>query len=204
MMADPAFLRCLQDFNAAVETATCLAAYAPFGLSVCYDFGSVRNVPATFNVVRKLEALAADGEAGARRIAHSHVNQDLLREGLLHPLLAAQTRLGLVSCHTRLPELLRDRFSLEEVIFHRTPGEVTIEGSQAEPFGQWHARMLEAVSAPEPGVLYLVAAGIAGKVYCERIRQGGGVAIDIGNVADIWVRSPTRHHFDDVGGYSLL
>jgi hypothetical protein len=37
----------------------------------------------------------------------------------------------------------------------------------------------------QPGILYLVAAGMPGKVYCEAIRRNGGVALDIGHSIDV-------------------
>lgn len=36
-----------------------------------------------------------------------------------------------------------------------------------------------------PGRLFLVGAGILGKIYCDAIRQQGGVAIDVGSVMDL-------------------
>jgi hypothetical protein len=36
-----------------------------------------------------------------------------------------------------------------------------------------------------PGRLFLVGAGILGKIYCNAIRQRGGVAVDVGSVMDL-------------------
>jgi len=46
-------------------------------------------------------------------------------------------------------------------------------------------RALERVTL---GRVYLVGAGILGKMYCDVIKQRGGVAIDIGAVIDGWAR----------------
>ncbi|WP_172820910.1 hypothetical protein [Cyanobium sp. NIES-981] len=44
-----------------------------------------------------------------------------------------------------------------------------------------------------PGRLFLVGAGILGKIYCDRIRERGGVALDLGSVLDLLVeRYDTR------------
>jgi hypothetical protein len=40
----------------------------------------------------------------------------------------------------------------------------------------------------------LVAAGILGKIYCDVIRAAGGVAVDIGHVADLWAGRETRSY----------
>ncbi len=45
------------------------------------------------------------------------------------------------------------------------------------------------VAASQPGVLVLVAAGIAGKRFLGVARNAGGVALDLGNVIDDWLAS---------------
>jgi hypothetical protein len=47
-----------------------------------------------------------------------------------------------------------------------------------------------------PGQLWLVGAGMLGKLYCAAIRRGGGVAIDVGSLMDLWSgRQDTRGVF---------
>lgn len=50
----------------------------------------------------------------------------------------------------------------------------------------------ENLSEIRPGEVVLVAAGILGKLYCHKIKKSGGVAIDIGSLADILVGKITR------------
>jgi hypothetical protein len=45
-----------------------------------------------------------------------------------------------------------------------------------------------------PGGLYFIGAGGLGKVYCQWVKESGGVAIDIGSVFDGWAGLPTRTH----------
>jgi hypothetical protein len=40
---------------------------------------------------------------------------------------------------------------------------------------------------PFPGAVFLVAAGLLGCVYCGRIRQLGGIAVDIDTIATRWM-----------------
>jgi hypothetical protein len=45
----------------------------------------------------------------------------------------------------------------------------------------------------QPGQLWLVGAGVLGKVYCDAIKRAGAVAIDVGSVLDVWAgRQDTR------------
>lgn len=193
---DPDFLAAIAEMNGVLANADCLAGYVCNSLPGEYGWGSIRNVPCLFNVARKLEQLRDLDPERTRRVslADNYVNQFMLFHGHLDRLLAEQTRLGLVACHAGLPEALRRRFDLQDVLFHRTPGEVTANGGvELEPLRDWHPRMKGDLRARvQPGVLYLVAAGITGKVYCDLIKRGGGVALDIGSVADIWMRAPTR------------
>ncbi|MDY6885713.1 MAG: hypothetical protein SWL02_18320 [Pseudomonadota bacterium] len=44
------------------------------------------------------------------------------------------------------------------------------------------------------GHVYLVGAGILGKVYCHQIKKSGGIALDVGSVPDVWVGKPSREY----------
>jgi len=175
-------------------------------LEVAYQYGSVRNVPAVYNVVRKLHQLAADPglDSGQVTLCASHINQDLSASGGLERLLASQRRIGLVSCYDALPNALKSRFGVEEVLFHRTAGEASIAGSRTRWFQEWHERVSDQVKNAEPGTLYLVAAGIVGKVYCDQIKRAGGVALDIGSIADIWMRTRTRPGYETRASEALV
>ena len=47
----------------------------------------------------------------------------------------------------------------------------------------------------EPGTLILVAAGVLGKIYCDKIKSKGGIALDIGSILDMWATIPSRKRF---------
>ena len=46
------------------------------------------------------------------------------------------------------------------------------------------------------GTTFLVGVGVLGKVYCDRIKGKGGVAIDIGSILDSWAMVPSRTPFE--------
>jgi hypothetical protein len=54
---------------------------------------------------------------------------------------------------------------------------------------------MQDLSQPLAGELFLVAGGLLGKIYCDRIKRSGGVAIDIGSLIDAWLGAPTRPGF---------
>ena len=39
---------------------------------------------------------------------------------------------------------------------------------------------------PFPGAVFLVGAGALGKIYCQWIKERGGIALDIGSMCDAW------------------
>ena len=53
-------------------------------------------------------------------------------------------------------------------------------------------QVMDEVRVPEAGAVFLIAAGLLGKIYGERIRALGGIAIDIGSIADAWMGFGTR------------
>ena len=46
------------------------------------------------------------------------------------------------------------------------------------------------------GKVFLVGAGVCGKIYCEAVRRGGGVAIDVGSIFDLWAGRFSRPYME--------
>jgi O-methyltransferase len=57
-----------------------------------------------------------------------------------------------------------------------------------------YRELLDELREVQPGVLYIVAAGMPGKVYCEAIRRHGGIALDIGHSIDVLAGVGGRKH----------
>ncbi|MFE1601940.1 GT-D fold domain-containing protein [Methylobacterium sp. ID0610] len=126
------------------------------------------------------------------------IHLELHQSGLLYRLMRQQEAIGLIACHRDLPALLTAAFGFSEIDYHPVPGEKghshlvaasSVEGTHWPD--RFHA-VMESLSRPLHGRLYLVAAGLLGKLYCRRIRDSGGVALDIGSLADGWMGFGTR------------
>ena len=65
------------------------------------------------------------------------------------------------------------------------------------------AIMADIAASPQQRRVWLVAAGILGKLYCDAVRRSGGVAIDIGSIADGWCGKLTRPTFHDISRFAL-
>ena len=201
-LSDAGWLTAMRDFNDSLESADAVAAHHEHSLGE-YVWGSVRNVPSIFNIVRKLEALQEVAEPGRIKLCHPQIHQQLLFEGFLDRLLNGQSRIGLVSAHPALPNALRRRFGLSEVEFHETQGEPVVGKESTEDFGTAYRRLRAELAQARPGMLYLVCAGVISKPLCEIIKRAGGVALDLGAVADIWMGVPSRGYYVDVAPFVL-
>lgn len=82
----------------------------------------------------------------------------------------------------------------EDVTWYPVPGELLYHG-QSDALRHYPERfeqLMATLEVPEPGTLFLVGAGILGKIYCGRIKELGGVALDVGGLMDVWAGNPTR------------
>ncbi|MCC5953717.1 MAG: hypothetical protein JJU45_16615 [Acidimicrobiia bacterium] len=110
-------------------------------------------------------------------------------------------RVRVVSCRPVLAERLVTEFGATHVEFHAVPVQAHFAASAADGVGHYPHRYRELLEElrceVESGELVLVAAGLLAKAYCHAVKQGGGVALDIGGVADLWAGVITRTAFTD-------
>ncbi|MGE0714308.1 MAG: tetratricopeptide repeat protein [Alphaproteobacteria bacterium] len=114
---------------------------------------------------------------------------------LWEPLLAVAGRCSLVSGRPELAAALSTRFGIAVDRVHRVPPERKYAPGLPDVSDHHFARRDEiraGLGATRPGDVVLVAAGILGKIYCVDIRAAGGIAIDVGSLADYWCGVTTR------------
>jgi O-methyltransferase len=121
-------------------------------------------------------------------------------KGLLEhlPSLVAGRSIGLITCHYTLPDAFRDTYDARVVDYYAVPPPVyMLHRSDKHDNGHFPGRyreLLDELCRVQPGILYLVAAGMPGKVYCEAIRRHGGIALDIGHSIDVLAGVGGRPH----------
>jgi len=69
------------------------------------------------------------------------------------------------------------------------------ESKDGDHYGAFYALVLDSISRLAPGSVTLIAAGICGKVYADAVRRSGGIGVDIGAMADFFMKVPTREPF---------
>jgi len=156
-----------------------------------------RSMRGACNVANFFDGLAADTLRNKIVVAAS-VHADLNFWNLYPEILKAAPSVSTISCHDLSPFVAR-QFGRAIRCWHRIPApgrHLGLFGYQREPgherfYPGIFNRVLSEI-APEPGEVFLVAAGILGKSMCARIRAKGGIALDIGSIADYWMGFPTR------------
>lgn len=131
---------------------------------------------------------------------------DFLLSGDLYRLLRTQRVIGLITCHGSVAALIETLFPLR-VVQYQVPdmfasAEAKIPGAH---FPQRFERLRSELHVDRPGMVFLVGAGICGKVYCHWIKERGGIALDMGSVLDTWIGIASRpavmaHKFPEVKG----
>lgn len=116
-------------------------------------------------------------------------------------LLRDRPQVGFITCYDALASLMQKKCNIGRVIEHIIPMQASIAHQTKRRKGlhgdighypQIYERVLDSIAPPEPGTIYIVAAGILSKGYCTAIKQRGGIAIDVGSIADVWMNVKSR------------
>lgn len=128
------------------------------------------------------------------KFTSTDIAYDMLYNGMLTEWLTGQKRIVYISCRD-IDQQLKERFGIQHVHSCIIPPEAKFtsgyEGKKHYPDMfkemEWWLN-----AAPCAGVPCLVGAGVIGKIYCNWMRDRGGMAFDIGAVFDLWAGFSTR------------
>ena len=139
------------------------------------------------------EMLGALPRSGGQAYASPHI-ASLMHESVpfLRPMLSGLPFLGVVGPYPVLAERLGRFCGIEDTVAivvpndasrPPAPGDATMDGYMP---GR-HQEIMDTLSVPFPGAVFLVTApGPLAIAYCGRIKALGGIALDIGTLADGW------------------
>ena len=129
-----------------------------------------------------------------------NIPADLDQWDLYERIFAPASAISVVSCHD-LSGYLKDNFDVTVRTWFEVPEAKAFSGlfgrDDTADRAQFYPDIFDNIMrdiAPLPGELFLVGAGLLGKLICQKVRETGGVALDIGSLADYWVGFGTRHH----------
>lgn len=114
-----------------------------------------------------------------------------------------QKHIGLISSKPQLASAIESMFNIPVDFYHPPNDSPFVEGGPIH-FPDQFSKILKSLKVREPGQLFLIGAGLCGKVYCDQIKSLGGIGLDIGAVCDAWINEASRplvykHHYDTRG-----
>ena len=117
--------------------------------------------------------------------------------------MEGQKRIGLISSKPQLASAIESIFNIPVDFYHPPNDSPFVEGGPIH-FPDQFSKILKSLKVEERGQLFLVGAGLCGKVYCDQIKSLGGIGLDIGAVCDAWINEASRplvykHHYDNQG-----
>lgn len=110
-------------------------------------------------------------------------------------LLQGVRSLGVISCYPELAEKLQRISGAREVRSYLLPTQASIARTIGTPNGHFpdvYLRTLDQLEKLSEPTVFIVAGGILAKAYCSAIKRRGGIAIDVGSVADVWMNVKSR------------
>jgi tetratricopeptide (TPR) repeat protein len=155
---------------------------------------------AHFGYLAVLERIlnSIDDRRIGQKFADSLVNIDLHRASRFYrQILSGLDFLGVICPHPGLAARLAQLHAIPESAEIVVPGESRLPDGAPRMqlvghFPELYMDICANLTVPRPGSVFLVAAGLLGKIYCNIIRQRGGIAIDVGSIVDAWVGVNTR------------
>jgi len=114
-------------------------------------------------------------------------------------LLRDQKYLGMITCYPELGPALQAKANIAQSETILVPMQASIAKSSRDigHYPEAYPKILDQINPPYQGAVYIVAAGILSKPYCSAIKQRGGIAIDVGSVADVWMGTKSRPGVED-------
>lgn len=132
------------------------------------------------------------------KFTSTDVAYDMLYNGMLDKWLMNKKRIVYIGCRD-IDQGIKDRYgSLIVSSFIIAPESKFTSGYEGKKHYPEQFNEMEwwLNAAPCDGNPCLVGAGVIGKIYCNWMRDRGGIAFDIGAVMDLWAgfstRGPTR------------
>jgi hypothetical protein len=116
--------------------------------------------------------------------------------GALAQLLRGLNTIGVIGCRD-IGSQIATTFGVGSVQTYLVRGEHCFPGSESRThWPDGFAEVMRRLDAVRPGDVFLVGAGVLGKIYCDQIKTRGGVALDIGSLLDSWANIPSRDRYE--------
>lgn len=142
--------------------------------------------------------LVLSDKLDSKILTSSHCHFDLETWDLYNYILSDLDKISIITCHPSLKEYITERFGIKEVDILTIPSEKKYsplfgyKKNETTHYPIRYQEILQKITNCQKGNVFLVAAGFLGKMYCSKIKDAGGIAIDIGSIVDNWLSFKTR------------
>ena len=130
--------------------------------------------------------------------AHCFVNYAL--SAALNDILHDQNYVSIISCRD-LKDFFEKKYKIKNLAVYKIPSqyikrkvdgdyEVSLHSTPIWP--DFYEELLGSIKVREPGEIFLVGAGLFGKELCIRVKNQGGIALDMGSTLDKMANKATR------------
>lgn len=158
------------------------------------DVQDVRGFLGSYESILQAATLLRGKSDRPPSIMTNHVHRYLLP--YMSEVIAAAREITLIGPYD-LRRAFAETFGRADLRVHLIPNQDSNNpGQGAKWYPDLHQTIRDELQIV-PGGLFLVAAGLVGKGLCHRIKQGGGVAIDMGSAVDVWRGVPVRKYHDE-------
>ena len=198
-MDDPVVLRFLDAVESAdmvgIQTPQRLYSFVKFHPAIVPEHQRV-----TRGLLRTNAFVAQRGDDPTfcqKSIISSWVHHELNQWGLYELLFSYIHTCSVITCHVDIDDAIRERYALGVRAKHLIPPEFRWHNhfktsSAGNHYPQRYEELCDEIDVAYPGEVFLVGAGFLGRIYCDIIRQRGGIALDVGSAFDYWMSYRTR------------
>ena len=154
-----------------------------------------RGIAAIFHHLR--QAMAINPSKRNAIFTSCHLHTDLEFWDLYRYILTNVQQTTVITCHPDIGPVITEKFGICSVKIilipaeHRHSHNFNSHEVNNNHYPDHFKRIIDTLCV-ETGEVFLVAAGFLGKIYCNEIKNKGGIGIDIGSTADLWMGYSTR------------
>ncbi len=207
LLDDALFNAMRATFMSAIHNADLIGFPYSLRMVMEYDSKSVRGAPSCNNIIRWAAEQLGHNDV---EFCSNDMHIELHDAGFFKKLFASPTPIGIITCHAQLPYKLASDAGANVVQAELIPEEkgfskvIGQNGMDEAHFPSVFRRVMQNLGEhSQQGVVWLIAAGYLGKLYCGKVREMGGVALDVGSLSDGWIGKITRPTLADRQRFSI-
>lgn len=179
----------------------CIKTFLNIAPNLPISTSEARGLFAIFNFVdRNWDFTTPKGKSSRFPLLTScHIHSHLTDWNLWDIILNEVFDCSVISCHEELVPLLKKKYQIDVQNFYKIPSEYKYaqlfghsEQKETPHYPDRFEQISKNISVKYPGEVFIVAAGFLGKIYCNIIKQKGGIALDAGSAVDYWLDYKTR------------